>query len=315
MIQANGFYQREHKGAVLRTGDDKHHVLNSPETGEPIKWQTIDLPSEDVSRLTFKTTCNGRGSRLLKPSAVLDILPSIRKNKRNLFRIYALKHEDGRFEILAGTRRAYCVSITPDAKLGVYYVEKLSDFDKIAISNIADKQDKPSPLDLGLSIVEWAKNLNEGEFSLRNAEKVFDVSKSVIPDYMAFAGLPLELINLYPGLNYLKPQFMRKILSLKLSNEEIISRIQHLSPIEIDIDSVTEDFQINFTPLVKELDYEVLKALNPNSTKDYNPNEHTTKTFKPGVVVSESKSLYKISLPKSLDDTIIKQVLALISQN
>jgi hypothetical protein len=315
MIQTSAFYQRENKGALLRKGDEQLHVFNSPITGEPIKWKTIDLPSEDVERLTFKTTCNGRGSTLLKPSAVLDILPSIRKNKRNLFRIYALKHDDGRYEILAGTRRAYCVSITPGAMLGIYYVEQLSDEDKIAISNIADKQDKPSPLDVGLSIVDWAKDLKEGEFSLRNASKVFGVSKTVIPDYMAFAGLPVELFNLYPGLRYLKPEFMRKILKLKLSNEEIISRIKHLEPIEIDIESVTEDFQIDFNPLVKKLDSEVLKALQPG-TEDKNDCKDTeSQTYKPGVLVSESKSMLKISLPKSLDENIIKQVLALISQN
>lgn len=312
MVDSRSLYSRQNKGGLVPTGNtgDNKHIINSPITGLPIDWRTAEIPAEKVDSLTFKTMSNGRGSKLLKPSAVIDILPSIRSNKRNTFRIYAVKHADGRYEILSGTRRAYAVSITPGAVLTIYYAENLSEAEKEAIAALGDTYVRPSPVDQGLSILDLKKSLEEGEFSLRAAAKMFNISKTSVSDYMQFASLPTELFELYPSLSDLKPEFLRNILKLKLTNAEIISKISEIEPITLDIENLNGDTQFDFNEAVIKLNSAVLLALKGN--KNPHSDEETSLNLKlmKGVKFKQSGKSYQLSIPKSIDESILKKVLA-----
>ncbi|MCC5453136.1 hypothetical protein LMJ53_15555 [Rheinheimera sp. UJ51] len=255
-------YSMDRKGSLaLPPKENSNSYIASPTTGIKIPLKEIVIASENVWDSVYKSRYNSRNKNLLTPATVMNILPSIREAGRNTIAALAIKDENGKFEILSGMKRSYAVSISPGTSLVVHYAEKMDESDKQVLSKTADMHEKPSFLDVALSIKDYKNEVGEA-FSLRKAGAIFDVSKSSIGDLVKFGNLPEELFRLFPGAGYVTWRFLKQIVDSGKDNDEIIDAIKNLDPISSDIDKVlSENAHKLLASECKSLEKEILKTL------------------------------------------------------
>lgn len=316
------FYQAgQRKGSLLLKGKSNVYIT-SPSTGERIELQEEVIQSDDVWDKVVKSKYNSRSRELLTPATVLGILPSIRETKRNTMPVLAVKTADGKFEILSGMKRSFAVSISPGCELLVHFASSMSEEDKQALAKTADLHEKPSFLDVALTLLEYKKEVGS-DFSLRNAAKIFDVSKSSIGDLIKFAELPIELFKLFPGASYVTWDFLKKVVAAEVTNEDIIKAIAKIEPVKASEESIAEeDGEKNLRSASKALETHILKAISASlpspDEKSFDKRSpfHTSKLVK-GV---KAKPSTNGSVTIKFDKTIIesklgKDLLALISKS
>ncbi|MDP5132019.1 MAG: hypothetical protein NWQ54_14140 [Paraglaciecola sp.] len=255
-------YSMDRKGSLaLPPKENSTSYLASPTTGKKIPLKEIVISSEKVWDCVYKSRYNSRNKSLLTPATVMNILPSIREAGRNTIAALAIKDKDGKFEILSGMKRSYAVSISPGTSLVIHYAEEMDENDKQVLSKTADMHEKPSFLDVALSIKDYKDEVGEA-FSLRKAGAIFDVSKSSMGDLVKFGNLPKELFRLFPGAGYVTWRFLKHIVDSGKDNQQIIAAIKNFKPVSSDVDKVlSENANKLLTSECKLLEKEILKEL------------------------------------------------------
>ena len=264
-----GSPQRNKGSMLLPANAGSGLSLILPATKSTIKLQEVQIPSEKVWSSIYKTPYNGRNLELLSAGTVWNMLRSIRSDGRNTVPVIAVKHDDGRYEVLSGIKRSYAVSISPGCNLVIHYAlsSELSEADKAALAGTYDKHEKPSFLDVALSIRDF-QSKRDTPATVRELSELFDVSKSSVSDLQRINKLPTELFNLYPSASHVGRNFLFSVVQLNLSNETIIERLEGIAPVRFDVDMLgDEEAASKINEAVAKLNSEVLFKLKPLKPK------------------------------------------------
>jgi hypothetical protein len=310
------------KGSLSLAGAGSNYIL-SPSTGDKISLKETTVSAEKVWDSVIKSKYNSRNRELLTPAAVLGILPSIRAARRNTMPVIAVLLGNGKYEILSGMRRCYAVSISPGCEVVIHYATEMSEDDKQLLASTSDQHDKPAFLDTALTIKDYKRELGDG-FTLRNAAKVFNVSKSAVGDLVRFSELPMELFSLFPGAGYVAWDFLSKVVASGKTNAEIVAAISGIEKVSTDVDKVlSEDSDKILRAESKKLEAAILKCLDTtgkadNSQKTFDPRSplHSSKLMKGVIAKQAARGAITLKLDKSvISSDIGKQIIALISKN
>jgi hypothetical protein len=321
---SNQFYQanRQSKAALILPGQGSAGTeLISPTTGSKIPLSSISISSAKVMGSITKCRYNQRNMKYLTPAAVSDILPSIREAKRNTMPVLAVKLSDGRFEVIAGIRRCYAVSITPDAVLEIHYALEMSDEDKRVLAKTLDTYREPSILDFGLTLLDYKSEVGDEEFSVRKAAEAYGSNKTLVNDAMRAAALPHELITLFPALEYISRTFIRAVVATEVSPEDIHKAIDGLQPVSLtDSEAIADDHERLLKLASGRLEEIILNRLAPvkKSKKVVQTKILPTWndfTFKKGVKANVSSNKVTLTINSEIANSELgKQLLELLKQ-
>ena len=207
-------------------------VEKSPVTGEEVEWKVETLSSQQVKELCFKSIYNKRSFDDLSMSAVLDIFPSIKNKGKNDEFIRAVK-VNGKYEILAGLRRSYCIMQLPESTAYLLVANKLSEKEKAAYADTLDKHDRPSVMDTAISISNLKNELEEEAGRPLKVSEIIEKSgygKSTCYEAMGFISLIEHIRRLFPALKFVNARFLRE---LKKVDEEVLNLVlEHHDPIK-----------------------------------------------------------------------------------
>lgn len=320
MTQTANFYSHSHnKGALLRAGGAEL-TLVSPTTGKPISVTEVKLQSVQVKDSIVKSIYNRRSWELLTPSAVLDILREIEKDKRNTTPVIAVKKEDGKYEIIAGLRRCFAVSLVPDAQLVMHVAQVMSEEDKAAIAKRADTYKAPSLIDFGLTLKDYKNQIGEGAFTVRGAAEVFGINKTAVSEALRFAELPTEFFKLFPDIEIISRRFLRKLTSKDITKDLIDDVVNHIEAPQVVFGS--EDAEIQHD-LVKKITADLEKKVLEFLTSKTKTAEVVEKggdvwsglSLKKGVMLKQNKNEVSITLPLGLINSELgEKILELLKE-
>ena len=259
----------------LKIDDVSHSSFTekSPITGEDIVWEVVKLTSQQVKDLCFKSIYNKRSFEDLSISAVLDIFPSIKDSGKNNEFIRAV-HIDGKYEILAGLRRSFCISQLPDATANLLVAKTLTEKEKAAFADTLDKHDKPSVMDTAISIANLKAQL-EAELgrTLKVAELIekSGYGKSTCYEALSFVKLIDPIRELFPALKFVNATFLRALS--KVEDDVLKLVMEHYEPVpgiiipdEATIDEVEEiqkKLQLDCTQLQNSIIKEIKELTQP----------------------------------------------------
>ncbi|WP_100915955.1 hypothetical protein [Pseudoalteromonas spongiae] len=242
-------------------------VEKSPVTGEDIEWKVEKLSSQQVNELCFKSIYNKRSFDDLSMSAVLDIFPSIAASGKNDEFIRAVK-VDGKYEILAGLRRSYCISQLPEATANLLVAKDLSEKEKAAYADTLDKHDRPSVMDTAISITNLKNQLEEEAGRPLKITEIIEKSgygRSTCYEAMGFTGLVSHIRKLFPALKFVNAKFLRtikkvdeEVLNLVIENHEPIKDV--VIPSEASFDEI-EEIQKKLSDECSQLQASIIKEI------------------------------------------------------
>lgn len=188
-------------------------------------WRTID--SDKLDDILFKSPANVRILDGISPESLSDILPSIKKSKRNTFPVYAVVSESDpdKIEIIDGFRRFSAVKLVPDAKLFVVVYKHLTQEEKEHFVKVSDIQREISLYEWGLDIKRFLDDQEKLGKKWLNKEltDIYPLSETKISTALSAIRLPIELVKELPTLNHVSATWTRSILSLKLDDETLIA--------------------------------------------------------------------------------------------
>ncbi len=319
-----GAPQRGKGSMMLPANNNSSLSIVSPTTQTTIKLHEVQIPSDNVLSSIFKCPYNTRNEMLLSEATVFKILSSIRKSGRNTVPVLAVKHDDGRYEILSGMKRSYAVSISPGCNLVLHYAlnSDVSDADKIELTKTFDEHEKPSFLDTALSLRDYVDS-NDSESNVRELALIFGVSKSSVSDLLRISRLPFELFNLFPSAAHVGRNFLFSVAKLNLPNETILGKLDGLTPIRLDTSNVDiESEEIRLNDEVKKLNSVILDRLKAKPTGKNSNNETNSyvSPFRNLALANGVKAVEKgggrvvLTLDKSfLDSELGKQLIKTIT--
>lgn len=305
MTQTANFYSHSHnKGALLRAGGAELSII-SPTTGNAIAVTEVKLKSERVKDSVIKSIYNRRSWELLTPSAVIDIFREIEHDKRNTTPVIAVKRDDGKYEIIAGLRRCFAVSIVHDAELFMHVAQSMTEEDKAAIAKRADTYKAPSLIDFGLTLKEYKQQVGEGSFSVRKAADIFGINKTAVSEALRFSELSTDFLRLFPDIELISRRFLRKITSSDVGQEHLKEVINNISAPIVDLSLVEEGNEQAFIKKITlELEKEIIAFLSVRNKKpDLEVQEKAVwsdSLLKDNVIVKQVRDGVRISLPLSL---------------
>jgi hypothetical protein len=187
--------------------------------GAPLTYQLIKVLTNEINEKTFASPFNHRASEYLSVSAVTDILPTIRKHKRNSKSAIGVM-SGGKIEILEGLRRRFAVSCVPGAAYHILVFDNMSEAEKSIRCSVSDIYSAPSVIDLGIKIINYAKNhesKNIAPLTVNDLSDVFFVSNGKISEARKFGLVIPDFYQLFPSLQSIGYKFMRNVLSLSKS--------------------------------------------------------------------------------------------------
>jgi hypothetical protein len=283
--------------------------------GTPLTYQLIKISSNEINNRTFPSPFNHRASEYLSVSAVHDILPTIRKHKRNSKSAIGVM-SGGKIEILEGLRRRFAVTCVPGANYHVLVFDNMTEAEKSIRCSVSDIYTAPSVIDLGIKIIKYAEHyetINSKPLTVNDLSDVFFVSSGKISEARKFGLVNPDFYKLFPSLQSIGYKFMRSVLSLsKLGSVELDDEFcSQFSYISNDI----EDVKI-LESQVKTLKEQILSTLQPQKSSEpfaslFNENN----SYIEGTDVKITKKSAVISLdhdkvPDSVQEQIIKLLKA-----
>lgn len=292
-------------------------TLSSPSNGQSIKLTQIQIPSSKVMQSIVKCKYNKRNISYLTPAAVLDILGDIRTAKQNTNPVLAVKLADGRFEVIAGIRRCYAVSLCPDANLVLQYADSMTDADKQILAKTSDIYRAPSLIDFGLTLLDFKKEAGDDDFSVRQVAEAFGENKTLVSDALRAAELPSELIKLFPALEFISRSFLRKVTAKNISSTDILTAVMDIDPLSFtNEDLLHEDADSTIKQSCKMLETKIVNNLsrlrtNSKSHKpvNYIAEEWGAAKFQAGVKAKVSNNTVTLTLDKKAANSELGRAL------
>ncbi|MCF7513377.1 ParB N-terminal domain-containing protein [Pseudoalteromonas sp. L23] len=194
-------------------------VVTMPAPSDPTKTIVLTCEVVPFSEIESKTTVYGQNRReqsLLSEKAVADILPAIKKDKRNLHPALCWQH-NGKLHVLSGSRRRKACMLA-EADYVVLSSKDFSDEDAKTLAVSSDQYIAPSLWELGKAYFDTKHNLiKQGQKgSYREIAAVEGVSHTAIADALkAYESIPVEVLQLYPTANHLGREAAKKLITAK----------------------------------------------------------------------------------------------------
>ncbi|WP_010605532.1 ParB N-terminal domain-containing protein [Pseudoalteromonas maricaloris] len=202
-------------------------VVTMPAPSDPTKTIVLTCEVVPFSEIESKTTVYGQNRReqsLLSEKAVADILPAIKKDKRNLHPALCWQH-NGKLHVLSGSRRRKACMLA-EADYVVLSSKDFSDEDAKTLAVSSDQYIAPSLWELGKAYFDTKHNLiKQGQKgSYREIAAVEGVSHTAIADALkAYESIPVEVLQLYPTANHLGREAAKKLITAKQEQPEQFS--------------------------------------------------------------------------------------------
>ncbi|ATD09245.1 ParB N-terminal domain-containing protein [Pseudoalteromonas piscicida] len=202
-------------------------VVTMPAPSDPTKTIVLTCEVVPFSEIESKTTVYGQNRReqsLLSEKAVADILPAIKKDKRNLHPALCWQH-NGKLHVLSGSRRRKACLLA-EADYVVLSSKDFSDEDAKTLAVSSDQYIAPSLWELGKAYFDTKHNLIEQgqKGSYREIAAVEGVSHTAIADALkAYESIPVEVLQLYPTANHLGREAAKKLITAKQEQPEQFS--------------------------------------------------------------------------------------------
>lgn len=176
-----------------------------------------------VERLTHVFHLNERDQELLNAHGVDDILPSIKKNKRNDFEVFA-RSEGNKFELADGSRRRKAC-ILGNAALLAWVCDDLTDADMVYLSDAGNKHKQASVYERGIKMVRW---LNDGQYtSAADIARELKIDRRTVNRCLHAAKLPKWLICAFKTPNDMSVDSAGQLYDMftkNLLDEELLKR-------------------------------------------------------------------------------------------
>lgn len=204
------------RGNNSRKGLIQAEIVKIPSPIRPgveLSFKMRIIKSDDILKTTYKSPYNLRSADHLSIGAVLDILPEIRKDKRNTHPAFGSVDSSGKVEVLAGMRRRKAVSLTENGEFYILVCEELNEQEKAHFALTSDEYEKPSLLDLGFTLIELKQRKAEQGIEINYDElaSMYKVSTGKVSEAINFAQLPSELFSLFPSLANISVRFLRSM--------------------------------------------------------------------------------------------------------
>lgn len=184
-----------HKKMVLGTLREFHH-------------ETIEIGQ--VERRTSVFNLNERNQDLLNKYGVADILPDIKKNKRNDFEAFA-RRDGNNFELADGSRRRRAC-ILGNAALLLWVCDDLTDREMEYLSDSGNKHQQASVYERGMVFLRW---LEEGRYtSTSEISRERSIARRTVDRCLHAAKLPMYLIEAYRSPNDMSVESAGKLHDL-----------------------------------------------------------------------------------------------------
>ena len=163
-----------------------------------------------VERRTSVFGLNERNQELLNKHGVADILPDIKKNKRNDFEAFARK-DGNNFELADGSRRRRAC-ILGNAALLIWVCDDLTDKEMEYLSDSGNKHKQASVYERGLVYLRW---LDDGRYtSSADISRERDIARRTVDRCLHAAKLPKWLIESYRTPNDMSVESAGKLHDL-----------------------------------------------------------------------------------------------------
>ncbi|WP_111979407.1 hypothetical protein [Algibacillus agarilyticus] len=269
----NNFYASG-RGANKRERESYKIIAPS---GNEYEFRLISIPSENVSQVVKKSEFNQRSNEHLTLASVNDIYPGIKDNLSNKEPVKAYGTANG-LTLLEGTRRSFCVSHIPGAKLKVWLTASMEAVDEKWFASTADSYDKPTTVDIAMSL----KKMNS-DMKITEIMEHYSISKGTSQNAKDISKMSYDVISLFPAIKYIPIRFL---LSLNKVDIDVLDKvtINVAKQIDLDSDKLLDDIYCKEkTNAIKALFEKELSAINKLNTKVnqvYTPSEHQKSIMK-----------------------------------
>ncbi|GEK08435.1 ParB N-terminal domain-containing protein [Pseudoalteromonas peptidolytica] len=221
-------------------------VVTMPAPSDPNRTIVLTceiIPFSDIENKTTVFGQNRREQSLLSEKAVADILPAIKKDKRNLHPALCWRH-DGKLHVLSGSRRRKaCLLAKAD-----YVVLSSKDFNEEDAKTLAVSSDQyiaPSLWELGKAYSDTKHALiQQGKKgSYREIAAIEGVSHTAVADALkAFESIPVEVLKYYPTANHLGREAAKKLIAAKQEQPQFFAeQLAGLSNQEFMTDEMSDE--------------------------------------------------------------------------
>ncbi|MCJ2377594.1 ParB/RepB/Spo0J family partition protein [Vibrio sp. ZSDZ34] len=164
---------------------------------EMVSFELLRIPAHDIEEKTFVFEENAREQSFLNEHALSDVLATL-KEKGQQYPAVGRRNEDGRIEILDGSRRRMSC-ILSDKEFLVYTADNINAEHAKFLSDVANAH---KPLSLYEKGREMLIKLKSGEADDQKAlAKMFQCSEALVSGALKAADLPLELLQAYPNVS------------------------------------------------------------------------------------------------------------------
>lgn len=202
---------RRQKSTRLSTGNTlKKMVLG---TQRIFHHEIVEVGS--VERRTSVFGLNERNQDLLNEYGVADILPDIKKNKRNDFEVFARK-DGNNFELADGSRRRRAC-VLGNAALLLWVCDDLTDKEMEYLSDSGNKHKQASVYERGIVFVRW---LEEGRYtSSADISRSRGIHRRTVDRCLHAAKLPEFIVEAYRSPNDMSVESAGKLWDIISKNK------------------------------------------------------------------------------------------------
>lgn len=212
-------------------------TLPSPSGKGGYQFRLVKVKSEIVNQVIHKSDYNRRSAAHLTKAAVNDILPSIRELKRNIEPAKAIGTVDN-MVLLEGMRRSFAVSLVEDAYFYVWLTDSIAKEDERILVKSADEYQKPTTVDLALSIKSMQDKGDSQALSVRQYAEHFGVSTGTAQNAIAITKIPDQVFKLFPAVKYISIRFLLTLVNVE--SEKLISIAESIKSEQDEIDLIDE---------------------------------------------------------------------------
>ncbi|WP_440056373.1 ParB N-terminal domain-containing protein (plasmid) [Pseudoalteromonas sp. T1lg65] len=221
-------------------------VVTMPAPSDPNRTIVLTceiIPHSDIDKKTFVYGKNRREQALLSEKAVADILPAIKKDRRNLHPALCWQ-KDGKLQVLSGSRRRKACLLA-NADYVVLSSKDFTDQDAKTLAVSSDQYIAPSLWELGKAYAQTRQTLQDegAKGSYREIAAIEGVSHTAVADAIkTFEAIPLNVLQLYPTANHLGREAAKKIITaMQTDPDKFANNIDLLSSQDFMTESMSEE--------------------------------------------------------------------------
>lgn len=289
-----------------------------PVTKREAKFKLIKIPSKDIWNRCQKSAFNRRSRIHLSRASVSDLLEDFEITKTNTIIAYGYLRPDGTIEIIAGTRRAFALSLIDDGELQILISSDLTLIEQQSLAFTADEYKKPSTTDIAFSIQHLVMSHHgkidkNGNMTEQATEKlpfpeelldricsVMNKSRTFVKTHYRYSFLPSELYSKFVDVTYIGVRFLNEMLKYR-DSECLELVLDKVVPIVFE-DSDDEEKIVEKTKAKQAEVLEQLKLWNakPPATLPENLQRVMNTKIIEGASITASKSKVTLELKASL---------------